>query len=40
MRNWADSSALGVIGCFFVFLLLVIVAGWITLQIMEAMSPA
>jgi hypothetical protein len=28
------------VGCFFVFLLLVIAAGWITLRIMEAMSPA
>jgi hypothetical protein len=40
MRNWTDSSAFGIIGCFFVFLLLLILAGWIALQIMEAMSPA
>jgi len=40
MRNWTDSSTFGVVGCFFVFLLLMIAAGWITLRIMEAMSPA
>jgi hypothetical protein len=40
MRNWTDNSAFGVIGCFFVFLLMVIVVGWVTLRIMEAMSPA
>jgi hypothetical protein len=40
MRNWTDSSTFGIVGCFFVFLLLVIVAGWITFRIMEAMGPA
>jgi hypothetical protein len=40
MRNWTDSSTFGIIGCFVVFLLLSILAGWIALQIMEAMSPA
>jgi hypothetical protein len=40
MRNWTDSSTFGMVGCFFAFLLLVIMAGWITLRIMEAMSPA
>jgi hypothetical protein len=40
MRNWTDSSTYGIIGCFVVFLLLLILAGWIALQIMEAMSPA
>jgi hypothetical protein len=40
MRNWSDSSTFGIVGCFLVVLLLVIVAGWITLRIMEAMSPA
>jgi hypothetical protein len=40
MRNWTDSSTLGVVGCFFVFLLLLFLAGWIALKIMEGMSPA
>jgi hypothetical protein len=40
MRNWTDSSTLGVVGCFFVFLLLLVLAGWIALKIMEGMSPA
>jgi flagellar biogenesis protein FliO len=40
MRNWTDSSTFGMVGLLFVFLLLVITAGWITLRIMEAMSPA
>jgi hypothetical protein len=40
MRNWTDNSAVGIVGCFVVFLLLLILAGWIALQIMESMSPA
>ena len=38
MRNWQDST-LGVVGCFFFFLALLLLASWITLQIMESMSP-
>jgi hypothetical protein len=40
MRNWSDNSTFGVIGCFLFFVLLLILAGWIALQIMEGMSPA
>jgi hypothetical protein len=40
MRRWTDSSTLGVFGCFFFFLVLLLLAGWVTLQIMESMSPA
>jgi hypothetical protein len=40
MRNWHDSSTFGVVGCFFFFLALLLLAGWIALQIMESMSPA
>jgi hypothetical protein len=29
----------GLLGCFFFFLALLLVAGWIALQIMESMSP-
>ena len=39
MRSLTDSSTFGLLGCFFVFLLLMILAGWIALQIMESMSP-
>jgi hypothetical protein len=39
MDKWTDSSTFGVLGCFFFFLALLILAGWIALQIMESMSP-
>jgi hypothetical protein len=40
MGKWTDSSTFGVLGCFFFFLALLLLAGWIALQIMESMSPA
>jgi hypothetical protein len=40
MRSWTDSSTFGLLGCFFFFLALLLVGGWIALQIMESMSPA
>jgi hypothetical protein len=33
VRNWQDSSTVGVVGCFFVFLGLLLLAGWIALRI-------
>jgi hypothetical protein len=39
VRNWQDSSTAGVVGCFFVFLGLLLLAGWIAWQIMESAIP-
>jgi hypothetical protein len=39
VRNWQDSSTVGVVGCFFVFLGLLLLAGWIAWQIMESAIP-
>jgi hypothetical protein len=39
VRNWQDSSTVGVVGCFFVFLGLLLLAGWIAWQIMESTIP-
>jgi hypothetical protein len=37
MDKWTDSSTFGVLGCFFFFLALLLLAVWI---VMESMSPA
>jgi hypothetical protein len=39
VRNWQDSSTVGVVGCFFVFLGLLLLAGRIAWQIMESAIP-
>jgi hypothetical protein len=41
VRRWTNgrTSTFGVLGCFFFFLALLLLAVWIALEIMESMSP-
>jgi hypothetical protein len=39
VRDWRDNSTFGVLGCFVVFIGLLLLAIWITWQIMEAGIP-